>query len=53
MRGVSTREEFMAAVAKGFMANYLNDPMVLVNRIFEKFNEKNPFTGKEVMNFYA
>lgn len=46
MRGVQTQHEFIAACARGFIANHLNDPTNIINKIFEKFNERSPFSGK-------
>lgn len=46
MKGVTTQAEFIAACARGFMANHLNDPSTIVSKLFEKFNERNPFSGK-------
>ena len=53
MKDVQTQAEFIGACSRGFMANYLNDPSVIINKIFEKFGEKNPFNGKDIFNFYA
>ena len=53
MKGVEHQAEFIAACVRGFTANHLNDPTNLINTIFERFNERNPFSGKESLNFYA
>lgn len=53
MKGVQHQAEFIAACVRGFTANYLSDPSTLVSTIFDRFNERNPFSGKEALNFYA
>lgn len=46
MNEVKSQQEFIVACIKGFTANYLGDKTTIINKVFEKFNERNPVSAK-------
>ncbi len=53
MAEVKTQQEFIVACIKGFTANFQGDKTTLINKIFERFGERNPVSPKESLILYA
>ncbi len=53
VKGAKNLSEFIAAVSSGLTSNYMEDKSQMVTKVFEAFNEKNPFSAKESLCFYS
>ena len=46
MKNVKTQSDFITSVVCGLTSNYLEDKIDIINKIFEAFNQANPFSAK-------
>lgn len=53
MGGVKTKQEFIVAAIRGLTANLHGDKSVVISKVFERFQEKAPVSGKESLIMYA